>query len=252
VEAAQVGNAAPSSCLDGPTNATRAEMDTLLAHELRDAVFYDLPLFVDRFFPASEEISQLYEHALQTGLYDASVARWVGWPSRAAERDVLGFFQDLVDNQLLEHLATADRPIYRYVPSNEAPLQNGDCTRKADVLLTTEAPSNRLDFAALRDKRYDWGAVRVIGELKSNPDVSNDKSTLLQVANYVREVFGAQPCRRAVHTFTLCGQYLRAWLFDRSGAICSTSVDMRVCHHECEGPRLRSEHQVGSWRGDRL
>jgi hypothetical protein len=207
-------------------------MDTLLAHELRDAVFYDLPAFVDCFFPASEEISQLYKHSLQTGLYDVSVARWVGWPSRAAERSVLSFFQDLVDNQLLEHLAAittaADRPIYRYVPSNEAPLQNGDCTRKTDVLLTTEAPSDWLDFDDLRDKRYDWGAVRVVGELKSNPAASDDKSTLLQVANYVREVFGAQPCRRAVHTFTLCGQYLRAWLFDRSGAICSTSVDINA------------------------
>jgi hypothetical protein len=227
-EAAQVGDSALASSLDDATKATRAEMDTLLNHELRGAVFYDLPAFADRFFPASEVIAQLYEHALQTGLYDASAACWARWPLPTTESRVLRFFQDLVDNQLLEHLATitADLPIYRYVPSNEAPLQNGDCTRKTDLLLTTEAPCDLVNFADLRDKRYDWGAVRIVGELKSNPSASDDKSTLLQLANYVREVFGAQPCRRAVHTFTLCGQYLRAWLFDRSGAICSTSVDI--------------------------
>jgi hypothetical protein len=229
-KAVQVGDSALTSSLDGPSNATRAEMDTLLDHELPGAVFYDYSAFADRFFPASEVIAQLYEHALQTGLYDAYVARWADWPSLTTESRVLEFFQNLVDNQLLEHLATitADPPIYRYVPSNEAPLKNGDCMRKTDLLLTTEAPSDLVDFAALRVKRYDWGAVRVVGELKSNPIASDEKSTLLQLANYAREVFGAQPCRRAAHAFTLCGQYLRAWLFDRSGAICSTSVDINA------------------------
>ncbi|KAA8910298.1 hypothetical protein FN846DRAFT_775348 [Sphaerosporella brunnea] len=215
------------------SNSTRAEMDPLLRRELRGAVFYDLAAFVDRFFPPSDAIANVYDYAVQAGLYDATAARWSHWPTPPTERRVLSFFQDVVDNSLLHHLATitsADdrRSIYRYVPSNEAPLRNGDCMRKTDLLLTTQAPSDRVNFAELRANRYDWGAVRVVGELKRNPKESNDEDTLVQLANYVREVLGAQPCRRSVHAFTLCGQHLRAWLFDRSGAIGGRQVDINA------------------------
>ncbi|KAA8912230.1 hypothetical protein FN846DRAFT_773489 [Sphaerosporella brunnea] len=206
-------------------------MDNLLRCELGDGVVRDLPDFVDRFFPPSAAIADVYEHALRTGLYDAFAARWSRCLSPAAEQSVLTFFQDVVDNHLLHRVAssTPETDVYRYMPSNEAMLRNGDCMRKTDLLLTTQVPpADRVDFAALRPNRYDWQSVRVVGELKCNPDRSNKQSTLLQLANYARDVFGAQPSRRSVHAFTLCGHHLRAWLFDRSGAIGSTLVDINA------------------------
>ncbi|KAA8906865.1 hypothetical protein FN846DRAFT_778048 [Sphaerosporella brunnea] len=230
--AAPASTAPRSSAFAGPSNATRAEMDPVLRHELSGAVFSDLPAFIDRFFPPTDQIAQLFEHALDTGLYDAADAHWTKWPPVAAERSVLSFFQDVVDNSLLHHLscdATTDRRrVYRFVPSNEAPLRNGDCMRKTDLLLTTQAPLERVDFASLRHLRYDWSTVRVVGELKCNPSESNKDGTLMQLANYAREVFGAQPGRRWLHAFTLCGSNLRAWLFDRSGAIGSQLVNMNA------------------------
>ncbi|KAA8910155.1 hypothetical protein FN846DRAFT_1006457 [Sphaerosporella brunnea] len=215
----------------GASKSTRTVMDNLLQRELQDGVVCDLPNFVDRFFPPSAAITDVYEHALRTGLYNAFAARWSRWPSPAAERSVLTFFQDVVDNQLLHRLASGapETDVYRYVPSNEALLRNGDCMRKTDLLLTTQVPpADRVNFAGLRPNRYDWRSVRVVGELKSNPDRSNKETTLLQLANYAREVFGAQLSRRSVHAFTLCGHHLRAWLFDRSGAIGSTLVDINA------------------------
>ncbi|KAA8912538.1 hypothetical protein FN846DRAFT_773185 [Sphaerosporella brunnea] len=215
-----------SSAFSGPSNTTRAEMDPVLRHELSHAVFSDLPGFIDRFFPPTDQIAQLFEHALSTGLYDTD--HWTKWPPVAAERSVLSFFQDVVDNSLLHHLACDDRRVYRFVPSNEAPLRNGDCMRKTDLLLTTQAPLDRVEFASLRHMRYDWSTVRVVGELKCNPIESNKDGTLMQLANYAREVFGAQPGRRWLHAFTLCGSNIRAWLFDRSGAIGSELVNMNA------------------------
>ncbi|KAA8894639.1 hypothetical protein FN846DRAFT_819189 [Sphaerosporella brunnea] len=217
----------------GASKSTRTVMDNLLRRELGDGVVRDLPAFVDRFFPPSDATADVYAYALRAGLYDGLTARWARWPQPASERGVLSFFQDVVDNHLLQRFASSTSDsgsgVYRYVPSNETPLRNGDCMRKTDLLLTTQVPpGDRVDFAALRPNRYDWRSVRVVGELKRNPTKSDDESTLLQVANYAREVFGAQPCRRSVHAFTLCGHYLRAWLFDRSGAIGSTLVDIHA------------------------
>jgi hypothetical protein len=78
------------------------------------------------------------------------------------------------------------------------------------------------------ENRDHWRSIRVVGELKSNPDRSDDHETLIQLANYVRELFSAQPSRGWVHCFTLCGQDLRAWLFDRSGAISSDIIDINA------------------------
>ncbi|KAL8847182.1 MAG: hypothetical protein Q9221_007767 [Calogaya cf. arnoldii] len=71
---------------------------------------------------------------------------------------------------------------------------------------------------------HDWKDVEVIGELKeSNKD---KKATLLQIGRYVRDVFSCQPTRRYVHAFTLCGNEMRSWVFDRSGPYSSTAFDI--------------------------
>ncbi|KAI4196202.1 MAG: hypothetical protein LQ350_006695 [Teloschistes chrysophthalmus] len=71
---------------------------------------------------------------------------------------------------------------------------------------------------------HDWKDVKVIGELnESNKD---KKATLLQIGRYVRDVFSCQPTRRYVHAFTLCGNEMRSWVFDRFGLYSSTAFDI--------------------------
>jgi hypothetical protein len=222
-------------------NAPRPTMDRHLERELDGNVLFNVGDFIDTFFPRSEEIEQLYRYAQRSGLYtpgnDQRPGQWTAWPSSTTEREVLLFFQNVVDNQLLKQLAiNTGHEIYRYVPSSQAPIKDGDCLRKTDLLLTTNIPLARnatqrdceILFSGLGSHRYSWKSIRIVGELKSNPDESNKKSTIVQLANYVRELFGAQPCRRWVHAFTLCGQHLRAWLFDRSGAIGSALIDINA------------------------
>ena len=54
---------------------------------------------------------------------------------------------------------------------------------------------------------YHWKQVFVPGELKRNPD--KDKSSGIDLARYVREMFVAEDSCRFVLGFTLCGSLLR-------------------------------------------
>lgn len=74
--------------------------------------------------------------------------------------------------------------------------------------------------------RHWWDQVRVIGELKSNDKISNTASVIVQTAGYVRQIFQSQPNRVFVHAFTMCGDMLRAWIFDRSGCLGSKLVSI--------------------------
>jgi len=83
------------------------------------------------------------------------------------------------------------------------------------------------------------------------PPTSDLDSTIVQLANNVREVFGAQTARHTVHAFTLCGTDLRAWHFEapsQSGLPSPTSTPNHRCsrrdaalrYHERRQRRLRS------------
>jgi hypothetical protein len=216
--------------------SSSVSMDHLLQRELADNVVYDVSGFIDAFFPASDEIEELYRYAVRAAVYDTSRSRWTSWPASPTQQNVLAFFQDVVDNDLLKRLAIyTNCTVYRYVPSGTAVSCNSNCGRKTDLLLTTHSPSipdldldPGITFSELADNRYDWKSIRVVGELRSNLNESNSETTLLQLANYARELFGSQPSRRWVHSFILCGHQLRAWLFDRSGAIGSTIIDINA------------------------
>jgi hypothetical protein len=98
-------------------------------------------------------------------------------------------------------------------------LKGSEADRKLDIFLT-------LADAALPEGEYDWSKVLVIGEHKQNPDEDRSIKTLVQLAWYVREVFGSQPDRRFVPGFTICGSLMRLWVFDRSGPYSSEKFDI--------------------------
>ncbi|PVH69171.1 hypothetical protein DL98DRAFT_578486 [Cadophora sp. DSE1049] len=59
-----------------------------------------------------------------------------------------------------------------------------------------------------------------------NPDEDRSVKTLVQLAGYVREVFGSQPERRFVPGFTIYRSIIRLWIVDRSGAYNSEKFDI--------------------------
>lgn len=94
------------------------------------------------------------------------------------------------------------------------PVGGGISKRRPDMVMVNRRPG---DTAA----SVDWCDALVIGEFKV---LASLNKTVLQLASYVREVFGAQPNRRFVLGFTLCGHDMRIWQFDRAGAIGSKAI----------------------------
>ena len=101
----------------------------------------------------------------------------------------------------------------------------------------------------MKSDKYDWSNVLVVGEFKLNPDKDGRTASLVQLAGYAREVFGAQPGRRFVHGYTLCGDQMRLYLFDRSGAF--SSPEFNIHNHPdrfvkaLAGYALMSDEELG-------
>ncbi|KAA8913986.1 hypothetical protein FN846DRAFT_902436 [Sphaerosporella brunnea] len=105
-----------------------------------------------------------------------------------------------------------------YEPSGNVILESDDAKRKCDLHVCSRVPGSQ--------ERTRWDQVRVIGELKANPEQDALDATFIQLANYLRKIFGTQPRRSCVLAFTLCGAVMRVFRFDRSAAMASTAIDI--------------------------
>lgn len=76
------------------------------------------------------------------------------------------------------------------------------------------------------DNEVKWADITVVGELKQNRGPNANSDLLIQLAGYIREIFGCQPNRRFVHAFTLTKQYLRCWIFHRGGGFGSELINI--------------------------
>ncbi|RPB25765.1 hypothetical protein L211DRAFT_782201 [Terfezia boudieri ATCC MYA-4762] len=121
--------------------------------------------------------------------------------------------------------------------------------RKCDIILTRKLDSKSHGYAignavdlplppdpTIRDAASNgatsnkcarsWKDVLVVGELKANFNEDVSKGIILQLGSYARETFCAQPGRRFVNAFTVCGHLARFYFFDRVGVLISTCYDI--------------------------
>ncbi|KAJ2988387.1 hypothetical protein NUW58_g4001 [Xylaria curta] len=196
----------------------RVNMDKILRDEL-GVMYVDVPNFHEAFFGyipnlkiASTEIFQNFTDETPPRFQEGC---WTGWPENANQNNVLAWLADLC-GQITERAQdyrprTMRRPLVR--PNN--PLDGSVAKRKPDFAFVDGPTAD-----------YDWSHILIPGELKSNPKEDIESQARLDVGRYVREVFTAQPTRRFVLAFTLCGCWMRLWEFDRLGGIASTKFDI--------------------------
>jgi hypothetical protein len=182
---------------------THDEVDQRILEELTGRVYYDVGGFYERYFEGKSWTNNARD------IYEESRAqyiegRWSGWPEPSLQDHFFEWFMKFQDT-VLSGLGR------RYYTSANKVLRGSEADRKLDIFLT---PTD----SALPDGEHDWSNVLVIGEHKQNPDEDRSIKTLVQLAGYVREVFGSQPERRFVPGFTICGSIMRLWMVDRSGA----------------------------------
>ncbi|KAL5405119.1 hypothetical protein PMIN04_012422 [Paraphaeosphaeria minitans] len=203
----------------------RKHMDGVLKEEL-GPLYVGVPGFPEAFFggvPNLESVSQaVFEQCKneESPLYQEGNG-WQGWPEDPQERDVLGWFAPLI-GQLVDFAAqhdTTSRPQRRLLAQPHKPLQGSIAERKMDIGFVD-------DPLADADARYRWSHILIPGELKSNLLDDRASKAWLDLGRYAREVFAAQPTRRFVLGFTLCGSHMRLWEFDRLGGIASESFDI--------------------------
>lgn len=198
----------------------RTDIDKPLRDEL-GVMYVDVPNFYEAFFgsipnleTSSEEIFQSCMRGEQPLFRDT----WTGWPETVNEAGVLIWLAELVEQ--LKHQAQKYKETTRRLATKpHTPVEGSVAQRKLNVGFV-DVPE------ADQHKKYHWSQILIPGELKGNPGEDTPSRARLNVARYVKEVFTAQPTRRFVLAFTLCGTLMRLWEFDRLGGIASTKFDI--------------------------
>ena len=210
-------------------------MDLHLWNELYGCMARDVPGLLETLtdFPEFPDLGDLYDYAIRQGLYiegdESTAGRWSTWPKGIpTEKAVLAWLDSIVPQlsaEMAKKLPHGYR-IFGYSSAGGLPLMDGDCTRKCDVVLSstvsyTSGANSAYDPTMFNivEKRLSWKAARFVGELKQNAAYSDRDSTVVQLANYIREIFGSQQTRMWAHGFTLCADQFRIWLFDRAGGL---------------------------------
>lgn len=190
---------------------TYDEVDQRILEELTGRVYYDVRGFFERHFEEktwANNVRDIYEESRA----QYTEGRWSEWPQPSIQSRFFEWFMKFQDT-VLSGLRR------RYYTSANKVLRGSEADRKLDIFLT---PAD----TALPDGEHDWSNILVIGEYKQNPDEDRSVKILVQLAGYVREVFGSQPERRFVPGFTICGSMMRLWVFDRSGPYNSEKFDI--------------------------
>lgn len=171
------------------------------------------------------------------------------WLSSIGSRDNQAFeshsvlwFQNFCEQLEAKGLINVDSTKRFYYPSGTTILKDAyhRAVRKCDIVLVrkldnqTHGPALHHDGDiniltpddSSRKFRHSWKDILVFGEFKASVKGDMRKDTILQLSSYARETFAAQPWRRFVHAFTVCGNLARFYFFDRVGVSISVGYDI--------------------------
>jgi hypothetical protein len=206
----------------------RDEVDHYLRLELAGAVYTDARGFGTRF--GEPDISAHWVCATNCGSSCTKRAKcpaewdWNDdivhdlppWPKRPLEKAVLEWFGRF-NSRIPKRMFYGSR-------SKELGDSNSKVKRQCDIFLSPTILDDQARVALLPEHyQHSWHNVLVPGKLKSDPSQDGETEVYLRLASYVREVFGAQCGRRYVHAFSICGDIMRCYIFDRGGGSISHS-----------------------------
>ncbi|OAX81630.1 hypothetical protein ACJ72_04029 [Emergomyces africanus] len=200
------GTPVPSTSLSsqrGPEQ-TRELVEAKIFKEIQDCIHRDVGGFFAKYFEGRD----------WSGRADAICRRalagsWAEFPDPPTQNEVQSWWFRFQD----EFLSDA-RSAY-FSTRSKSDLVGSDADRQLDLLLKARG-------VVTPGGKHDWKDIRMVVELKESKDlIGKKKGTPLQMGRYVRDVFIAQPTRRFVHAFAVCGPKAEAWVFDRSGAYSS-------------------------------
>lgn len=190
-------------------SATREIVEGELFVELKNCTFRKVGGFIDKLFNP-ESWSDEQKAIVGKIMTEHNGAEWTGFPATADEKSVRDWLCSLEER----FLANAPYKLYTTASASQFGNQKG----QVDIFIqarTTEVTTT-----------FDFKDILVVGEHKKLYSSGRFKADFLQLARYVRSVFAAQPTRRFVHAFSLCGSQMEMWIFDRAGAYSSGPFDI--------------------------
>lgn len=202
----------------------RKYIDHVLKEEL-GPLYVGVRGFYERFFGSVAGLKTASEDVLKKCMEGSSPLLgdpgWVGWPKDANQDEVLSWLAKTIEHfaTLAESHQTTPKVPRRPLAQPNKPIPGSTAERKIDVGLVS-VPN------AGQNSLCHWRQILVPGELKSNPATDTASKAWLDLGRYAREVLAAQDNRRYVLGFTLCGSFMRVWLFDRLGGIASDRFDI--------------------------
>ncbi len=210
----------------------REYVDNVLKEEL-GPMYVGLPDFHKTYFgdvPNLETASKTFFKGCLEGNSPLFSNGWRDWPEEAKQNDVLSWFVDFTEKlaTFAESYSSAPARERRPLARPDEPIAGSIGKRKMDIGFVD-------DPSAGKESRCNWSQILVPGELKSNPSADIPSEARLDLGRYAREVLAAQDTRRFVLGFTLCGSFMRIWVFDRLGGVASEQFDINK-----DGPRFVS------------
>ncbi|OAX78717.1 hypothetical protein ACJ72_06972 [Emergomyces africanus] len=187
---------------------TRLLEEERLFEEIEHCTHRDVEGFFEKYFEGKDWNTRADDAACRALGFGAE-SGWPSFPDLPTEKDALDWWFGFQDEFLSD-----SRSIY-FTTASKSDLTGSDTERQIDLLLRDRNASDN-----------NWKDIRVIGKLKRPEDKIRSKAALLQMARYVREVFKAQPTRRFVHAFAVCGMKMEMWIWDRSGPFSSGSFNV--------------------------
>ncbi|OJD12146.1 hypothetical protein AJ78_07217 [Emergomyces pasteurianus Ep9510] len=191
---------------------TRKLVEERLFDEIRTCTHKDVGGFDATYFQNKSWEGKFTDIHKKIQERDGAGAGLSDFPDPPTQHDVLDWLFRFRDTFLPEtrgvYLSTKDK--------NE--LKDSEAERQVDVLMKARGGEESVP-------PHSWKDIRVVGELKQSN--YNKTGTILQMERYVRDVFGAQPIRPFVHSFSLCGTEMEMWVSERSGLYSSGSFDIR-------------------------
>lgn len=144
---------------------------------------------------------------------------WKDWPKDARERDVLKWLVRVIKKVV--GLAEAHEPALRIhqrpLVQIIQPLDGSIASRKLDIGFVS-------DSIATEDS--ECSEILIPGGFKNDRKFDGPSNAWLDLGKYAREALAAQDSRRFTLGFTLCGPFLRLWVFDRVGGLASEGIDI--------------------------
>ncbi|EEH18170.2 hypothetical protein PABG_00733 [Paracoccidioides brasiliensis Pb03] len=166
----------------------------------------------------SEQTCELVDSRIFDEIHDCTFQDIEGFFDKYFEKKNWSSKADAICQHILAPDSDESRSIY-YTTMSKADLTGSKAEQQVDLLLQARGES-------LSQNKHNWRDILVIGELKKSKEEIRTKATLLQISRCVHEVFAAQPTRRFIHAFTVCGTKMEAWVFDRSGPYSSGIIDV--------------------------